>query len=94
MILISEDQILSMHHRLIELYGGQDGLRDESMLESALSVPFQSFQGQDFYPGITAKAARLCYGLVMDHPFLDGNKRNRRARHACSFGTERHFFGL
>ena len=48
MILISEDQILSMHHRLIELYGGQDGLRDESMLESALSVPFQSFQGQDF----------------------------------------------
>lgn len=75
MILISENQILSMHHRLIELYGGQDGLRDESMLESALSVPFQSFQGQDFYPGITAKAARLCYGLVMNHPFLDGNKR-------------------
>ena len=64
-----------MHHRLIELYGGMDGLRDESMLKSALLAPFQSFEGHDFYPSVTAKAARLCYELVMDHPFLDGNKR-------------------
>jgi len=64
-----------MHSRLIELYGGQDGLRDEPMLESALAAPFQSFEGKEFYPGITAKAARLCYELVMNHPFLDGNKR-------------------
>lgn len=50
-------------------------MRDESMLDSALSNPFQSFGGEDLYPTLCAKAARLCFGLVKDHPMVDGNKR-------------------
>ena len=45
------------------------------MLDSALSNPFQSFGGEELYPGIQAKAAQLCYGLVKNHAMVDGNKR-------------------
>ena len=45
------------------------------MLDSALSNPFQSFDGEDLYPSIQAKAAQLCSGLVKNHPMIDGNKR-------------------
>ena len=45
------------------------------MLESALSAPFQEFQGFSPYVTIQQKAARLGYGLIMNHPFIDGNKR-------------------
>jgi death-on-curing protein len=44
-------------------------------LESALAQPRQSFAGQDLYPDITSKAAALCFSLVLNHPFVDGNKR-------------------
>lgn len=52
-----------------------DGLRDEKLLDSAASAPFQTFDGQDLYPSLLEKAAQLCYGLIKIHPFLDGNKR-------------------
>ena len=55
--------------------GGSHGIRDEGLLESSISAPFQSFGGEDIYPTIYQKAARLCYGLVMNHAFVDGNKR-------------------
>ena len=45
------------------------------MLDSALSAPYQTFGGEDIYPSLLQKAARLCFGLVKNHPFLDGNKR-------------------
>ena len=45
------------------------------MLESALAAPFQTFGGESLYPSIQSKAAQLGYGLVCNHPFLDGNKR-------------------
>lgn len=64
-----------MHERLIEATGGSIGIRDEGMLDSALSNPFQSFAGEELYPSVQAKAARLCYGLVKNHPMVDGNKR-------------------
>lgn len=51
------------------------GIRDERLLESALSNPFQSFDGEELYPTIRSKAAQLCFGLVKNHPMLDGNKR-------------------
>lgn len=75
MIRLTKEQILHLHSELIHETGGLDGLRDEGMLESALSAPFQSFEGQSPYPTIQQKAARLGYGLVGNHPFLDGNKR-------------------
>ena len=64
-----------MHDQLIERYGGTHGVRDEGLLDSAMSAPFQSFSGIDLYPPIIDKASRLCFGLVMNHPFYDGNKR-------------------
>ena len=75
MIILSKDQILLMHHALIERYGGIHGIRDEGLLSSALNAPFQSFNQPDLYPTIAEKAVRLGYGLTMNHPFHDGNKR-------------------
>mgnify|MGYP003357982456 CR=1 FL=1 len=51
------------------------GIRDTSLLESAVNTPFQTFMGNDLYPSIYDKAAQLCYGIVKNHPFTDGNKR-------------------
>lgn len=75
MIILSKEQILMLHSQLIEATGGSDGIRDEGMLESAISNPFQTFGGKELYPSIQAKAAQLCYGLVKNHPMIDGNKR-------------------
>ncbi len=75
MIQLTEEQILKMHSQLIRETGGSPGLRDEGLLGSALSAPFQSFSGEDAYPSLQQKAARLCFGLVKNHPFIDGNKR-------------------
>lgn len=75
MTRLTVDQVLIMHQRLVEEFGGKGGVRDEGALESAVNAPFQTFGGSDIYPGVVKKAARLAYGLIMDHPFIDGNKR-------------------
>ena len=75
MIKISKEQILILHSQLISETGGLDGIRDDGLLESALNAPFQSFNGTDAFPSIPQKAARLGFGLVKNHPFIDGNKR-------------------
>lgn len=72
---ISKEQVLSLHSELVADFGGSDGIRDEAMLDSALSAPFQTFEGMDLYPGVIEKAARIGFGLVKNHPFVDGNKR-------------------
>ena len=64
-----------MHSQLIKETGGTDGIRDKNLLSSALETPFQTFAGEELFPSIQAKAARLCYGLVKNHAMLDGNKR-------------------
>ena len=75
MIRLSKSQILLIHDQLISETGGSSGLRDEGMLDSALNAPFQTFGGEDVYPSLQKKAARLCFGLAKNHPFVDGNKR-------------------
>ena len=75
MIRLSRHQILLIHDQILAETGGASGLRDEGMLDSALNAPFQSFGGEDMYPSLQQKAARLCFGLVKNHPFVDGNKR-------------------
>lgn len=75
MIRLTKEQVLSIHSSLIEATGGTDGLRDNGLLESALESPFQTFDGNDLYPALIQKAARLGYALVANHPFIDGNKR-------------------
>lgn len=75
MIRLTKSQVLLIHDHLIAETGGSSGLRDEGILDSALSAPFQTFGGEDVYPSLQQKAARLCFGLVKNHPFVDGNKR-------------------
>jgi death-on-curing protein len=72
---LTSGQILILHRLLLDETGGLDGLRDEGLLDSALNVPFQTFDGQDLYPSLPTKAARLGFALVCNHPFADGNKR-------------------
>lgn len=72
---LSKEQILMLHSHLIEEYGGSDGVRDYNLLDSALENPFQSFGGEELYPTLQAKAARLGYGLIKNHCMIDGNKR-------------------
>ena len=67
MIKLTKEQILLLHTQLIETTGGSDGFRDMGLLESALESPFQSYGGEELYPSIQAKAARLCYGLVISY---------------------------
>ncbi len=68
-------EVLQLHHSVLERWGGAGGIRDLGILESALAQPHQSFGGQDLYPDVTSKAAALCFSLVLNHPFIDGNKR-------------------
>ena len=75
MIKLTKEQIRLLHTQLIQTTGGSDGIRDVGLLESALESPFQSYGGEELYPSIQAKAARLCYGLVKNHAMIDGNKR-------------------
>lgn len=72
---IETKQVLEMHRMLIKQIGGREGIKDYNLLESALNSPFQTFFGQELYPLIEQKAARLCYGLIKNHAFYDGNKR-------------------
>ncbi len=75
MKVLSKRQIVLLHSQLIDQFGGLDGIRDDGLLDSAVNAPFQSFLGQDIYPSLLEKAARLAFGLIKNHPFVDGNKR-------------------
>jgi len=67
--------ILELYRRIMEETGGGIGIRDMSSLMSALAQPRMTFEGKDLYPSVAAKAAALGFSLIMNHPFLDGNKR-------------------
>lgn len=75
MIWFTKEDIIDLHNLLIEKKGGLTGIRDENMLESAINSPFQTFDGQDFYPSPIDKIIRLSYNLATLHTFFDGNKR-------------------
>lgn len=67
--------VLELHRKSIEDFGGSDGVRDMGLLEAAIARPFQTFGGNDLYASNLEKAAALGESLVKNHPFLDGNKR-------------------
>lgn len=72
---LTKSQIIMLYDELIKETGGSRGLRNEDFLDSALNVPFQSFDGTDAFPSIQQKAARLGFGFIRNHAFVDGNKR-------------------
>lgn len=73
MIGISDVELI--HQILIEKFGGSHGIRDKKMLESALARPFQTFDEKDLYQSPIEKAAALLESILINHPFIDGNKR-------------------
>ena len=75
MKILDKRQILHLHKVLIQKFGGVDGIRDENLLDSAIHAPFQTFGGNELYPTVIEKAARLGFGFIKNHPFIDGNKR-------------------
>lgn len=80
-VYISLEQVLDLHRLQIQRFGGSAGLRDRGALEAAVARPQMTFGGEDLYPDVPGKAAALLHSLVMNHPFVDGNKRV--GAHAC-----------
>ena len=75
MIILTVDEIISIHSLLCRKTGGSDGLRDRGLLESAVYSAEMTFGGAEIYQTLEEKCARLCYALTANHPFVDGNKR-------------------
>ncbi|MDE2890435.1 MAG: type II toxin-antitoxin system death-on-curing family toxin [Gemmatimonadota bacterium] len=72
---LSLAEVIELHRRVIDQSGGAPGLRDTGRLESAVAQPRISFGGRDLYPSLIEKAGAICFSLVQNHPFVDGNKR-------------------
>ena len=68
-------EVVTLHRAVVAATGGAEGIRDLGGLESALAQPKATFDSVDLYPTIIDKAAVLAFGLAMNHPFVDGNKR-------------------
>ena len=75
MLFLTLDDIIESHQNQIDTYGGSHGIRDIGLLESAIAQPEASFGGQYLHADIFEMAAAYIYHLVMNHPFVDGNKR-------------------
>lgn len=74
-VFLSVEEVHELHRQSIRLYGGEDGLRDPGLLESAVLAIRQTFAGKCLYESLSEMAAALWHGLVQNHPFIDGNKR-------------------
>ena len=76
---LSVGEVLDLYRRVMQESGGGFGLRDLSALLSSIAQPRMTFEGRGLYPSLADKAAALCFSIVMNHPFLDGNKRTAHA---------------
>jgi death-on-curing protein len=72
---LSLTEVLELHRAAIEHTGGAQGLRDLGALEAAVAQPRMAFGRQELYPSLVEKTAALGFSLIMNHPFVDGNKR-------------------
>lgn len=74
-VFLTVDNILAIHSRVIDEFGGDTGVRDRGLLESAVAMPQAAFAEQELHTGFAAKAAAYHYHHCANHPFVDGNKR-------------------
>lgn len=74
-VFIEIDEVIAIHERMIELYGGREEILDFTLLHSAVERAKATFDGIDLYPTIFEKAAALIQSLILNHSFDDGNKR-------------------
>ena len=75
MIYLTVEEIQEIHTKLIAKTGGSDGVRDMALLESAVFSLQSGYDDCELYPTVEEKAARLCFALIANHAFVDGNKR-------------------
>ena len=73
--MIDLNTALSIHEKSINFFGGGSGIRDNGALLAALARPYQTFDQQELYPSPAEKAAAVFESLIINHPFIDGNKR-------------------
>jgi death on curing protein len=73
--MIDLKQALSIHQILIEKFGGTDGVKDQGALDSALNRPYATFDQKELYPTPVEKASAILESILINHPFIDGNKR-------------------
>ncbi|HSV16280.1 MAG TPA: type II toxin-antitoxin system death-on-curing family toxin [Tepidisphaeraceae bacterium] len=76
---LSVERVLALHRLQLEKFGGQEGVRDQALLESAVAMPAASFGGQFVHAGLAEMAAAYLFHINRNHPFLDGNKRTATA---------------
>lgn len=74
-LFLTISEVLEMHGEQIDLYGGENGVRDSALLESALAAPQSGMAGENFHADIIDMAAAYLFHIVQNHPFVDGNKR-------------------
>lgn len=72
---ISLNKVLQLHKKMIDATGGDSGIRAMGLLDSALSNAYATFDGVELYPTVEEKCASICYSILNNHPFVDGNKR-------------------
>ncbi len=72
-------EVLKLHSQIIDQSGGAQEIRDLGLLESAVAQPLMTFGGEDLYPSLIEKAAALSFSIIMNYPFVDGNKRTEHA---------------
>lgn len=73
--MITREEVILIHNEVVKLHGGANGIRDVGGLESAIARPYQTFGKEDLYPTCFEKAAAIGESIIMNHPFIDGNKR-------------------
>ncbi len=74
-VLLTKPLLLAIHERQLAEHGGSSGVRDDTLLESALARPEQLLTYGDRAPNLADLAAALAFGLARNHPFVEGNKR-------------------
>lgn len=75
MRLLTAEEVLYLHYRIIEATGGSHGVRDIGGLQFAIQAPTGGFGDHAFYPSLYEKAAVVMRSIIQNHPFVDGNKR-------------------
>ncbi len=74
-VFLSVEDVLEIHRDQLTRYGGAPGVRDVGLLQSAVCMPMAEFDGHFLHDDIFEMAGAYLFHLVMNHPFLDGNKR-------------------
>ena len=77
--MIDVEEVLAIHEKLIEQFGGTSGIRSKDLLEAAVFRPYQTFDGQELYPTAIEKAGAILESIVK-YPFIDGNERKVSSR--------------